>query len=439
MILQNSNTALELSIIGTLLTDYKNTIKYFNNVKPEHFNNKASSIILIKANECYINNFDFTIFTAMEYLKANGFSEEYANDYLANCTNLVCSNYELIANLKILKELYNKRKIHEILNKSISSTKDFDEVLDQTMQNLYDLRKSSINKKKMKPIKEVALEYLDRFNYKDIENRCDTGFSLLDSILQGMSKGQLIGIAARPGVGKTAFAVNIGLNVIRNNKAVAIFSQEMEAIEVYERILSRESGISMSNLINMFDDLIESEKEINYQKYINKSNSLSKLPLYISDITRLTTADIKTECLNIQRLGLVIIDYLQLMQPMRREDRRDLEIGQITRELKNLSSELGCPILLISQLNRVRDETQKPNLKDLRESGSIEQDLVKSMMLWNLDKEKKRIGLTVNKNRRGKYGDIEFSFDGEHMTFKEVEFYKERKKQTQKIDWENLQ
>jgi replicative DNA helicase len=96
-------------------------------------------------------------------------------------------------------------------------------------------------------------------------------------------------------------------------------------------------------------------------------------------------------------------------------------------------------VKLISQLNRVRDETKKPNLKDLRESGSIEQDLVKSMMLWNLDKEKKRIGLTVNKNRRGKYGDIEFSFDGEHMTFKEVEFYKERKKQTQKIDWENLQ
>lgn len=438
MINLHINTELELCTIGSLLTDYVNTIRYFDNVIPEYFTNQASQMILTKAKECYINKSDFTGFTAMEHLKSNGFSEEYAKDYVLKSIELVSSNYELCAHIRMLKDLYNKRKLQSILNVNISNNDDFEAILDLTMQKLYDLRKSTSNKHKIKSIGEVFLEYFNSLNDRGIENRCDTGFPLTDIILQGMGRGQLIGLASRPGVGKSALAINIGMNVAKSNKSVAIFSQEMEDTEILERILAKESSVSMNNLINKLENLPEDKKDLGWKEVINKSNDLTKLPFYMSDITRLTTSDIKTECLKINNLGLIIIDYLQLMNPLKREEKRYMEIGQITRELKIISTELGCPILLLCQLNREKSENEKPSLRDLRDSGNIEQDLVKSIMLWNLDSGKKRIGLTINKNRRGQTGNIELCFNGDHMTFNEVGILKDINKPSNSINWSDL-
>jgi len=285
----------------------------------------------------------------------------------------------------------------------------------------------------------AALEYINFLTDKDDGNRVDTGFAIVDSILKGMFKGQLIGLAGRPGCGKSAFSTNIALNVAKKGKAVAIFSQEMEAYEIVERMISNQTAIPMDALIEKLNGINEEKQNFLYEKIMNEANVLSKLPIHISDIRKLTTIEIKIICQQIKDLNLIIIDYLQLMFPTKKEQNRNLEISQITRELKILASELQCPILLLSQLNRSKEETEKPSLNDYRDSGAIEQDLVKSIMLWKTDVESNSIGLTVNKNRRGRTGDVELKFDGRYMTYSEISLYKETHKKNKKhYDWSDL-
>jgi len=166
-------------------------------------------------------------------------------------------------------------------------------------------------------------------------------------------------------------------------------------------------------------------------------NTLSKLPIYISDTYELTTMKIRNECQQLEDLKLVIVDYLTLIKPLRKEQTRNLEVGQITRELKILASELKCPIIILSQLNRAKDEDEKPNLNDYRDSGSIEQDISKSLMLWHIDKENQKIGLTINKNRRGGTGEIELYFNGEYMRHGEAGVYKAPAKKS-RGSWDSL-
>jgi replicative DNA helicase len=229
------------------------------------------------------------------------------------------------------------------------------------------------------------------------------------------------------------------LNVAKKGKTVVMFTQEMEAYEVFERIIANQSYVPMDNLIEKFEDIDETTKDIYFSKIINKSNELSKLPIKMIDRTRLTTATIRTECQQFENIGLIIIDYLQLMTPVKSEQNRNLEIAQITRELKILASDLGCPILLLSQLNRVKNETDMPSLNDLRDSGAIEQDLVKSMMLWKTDIENNKIGLVINKNRRGSTGAVEFKFEGKYMMYTELGLYDMKKaKKNKKSDWSDF-
>lgn len=435
----NYNLDLEYSIIGTLITSFKEAIKYFDKTEPDYFFNTINQETLKKAKECYMNRKEFTEFTALEHLKSTGLSEKAAMTYILKCTENVITFYVLKSNLRDLEELYRKRELEIILSQALGSREGFDTNTDRLIQELYDLRKNSKDrKKKMKDMMTSVTEYIDFLENKDDGNKVDTGFSLIDSMLKGMFKGQLIGLAARPGCGKSAFSSNVALNVAKKGKTVAIFSQEMEAYEIVERWMANQTYIPMDNLITKFEGIPENIKDTSFGKIINKANDLSKLPIYIADITKLTTSDIRTECQQFKNLGLIIIDYLQLMMPVKREQNRNLEIGQITRDLKILASELQCPILLLSQLNRVKDETDKPSLNDYRDSGAIEQDLVKSMMLWKINPEESIFGLTINKNRRGSTGDVELYFNGSYMMFQEKGLHKEEKKKKGR-GWSDLE
>lgn len=433
------NSQLEFSIIGTLITSYKQSIKMFDKVEPEHFYNKINQDIFTKAKQSYINREDFTEYIIMEYLKQQGYDDKTVMNYILKCTDSVITSYTLKSNLKQLEELYRKRQLEKILQDGLNGTDDFDTVTDILLQNLYDLKKNNKDsKKKMKNMMDSTLEYIDFLDNKDNGNRVDTGFPLIDSILKGMFKGQLIGLAARPGCGKSAFSVNIGLNVAKKGKTVAIFSQEMEAYEIIERMVANQAYIPMDNLIEKLEGLTEQQRDISYTKILTKVNSLSQLPIHIADITKLTTTDIRTECQQLKDLGLIIIDYLQLMTPTKREQNRNLEVAQITRELKILASDLQCPILLLSQLNRAKEETDKPSLNDYRDSGAIEQDLVKSIMLWKADPDENIIGITVNKNRRGSTGDVELHFNGSYMMYTEIGLLRDMPKKKKTKSWDNL-
>lgn len=435
----NYNFDLEYSIIGTLLTAYKESIKQFDKVEPEYFYNNTCKELFLKARECYLSKQDFTEFTAVEHLKSKGQDEESALNSVLRCSENVITSYALKSDLKLLESLYRKRELENILKAGLESSEDFETSTEKLLQDIYDLRRSNkSSKKSMKDMLTVMAEYSDYLNDTENKDRVDTGFPLIDSMLKGLYPGQLIGLAGRPGTGKSAFSLNIALNVARYGKTVAIFSQEMESNELAERMISNRANLSMNNLIEKFTENTKEEKELLHNKAVNGMGYLSKLPIYIADTTTVTTMKIRNECQQLKDLKLIIIDYLTLMKPLKREQSRTLEIGQITRELKVLASDLKCPILLLAQLNRAKDETDKPSLNDYRDSGAIEQDISKSMMLWFIDEESKRIGLTINKNRRGSTGDVELYFSGEYMKYQEMGIYEEPPKKKNKVSWNDL-
>jgi len=438
--MKNINIGLENSIIGILLIDFEGVTKQFDKLKPEYFSQKINQEIIEKAKSCYVNKEDFNQFIAEEHLKNNGYLSKSIILHLIDATSNVITKYDLDKNLNLLKDLYQKREFENILSENLNETTNIESSIEKTLQDLYELRNSMTNSnKRIKTMTDISLEYLSFIGNKEDGNRCDTGYFLLDSMLKGMFKGQLIGLAARPACGKSAFAMNIGLNVAKTGKTVAMFTQEMEAYEVYERMIANQTYIPMDILIEKFKGVEKEKEDLFYGKIVNKSNDLCKLPIKMIDNTRLTSATIRASCQQLKNLGLVIIDYLQLMTPIKKEQNRNLEIAQITRELKILASDLGCPILLLSQLNRVKEETDMPSLNDLRDSGAIEQDIVKSMMLWKTDVEKNHVGLVINKNRRGSTGAVELNFKGEYMMYTELGLYDIKNKQKKKgKDWGDL-
>lgn len=185
---------------------------------------------------------------------------------------------------------------------------------------------------------------------------------------------------------KTAFALSIAENVAKSGKTVAFYSMEMESSEIYERLLSKKAQIPMNTLIDRrFRDKRRPQKirdeEIN--KIAETIDEIYRLPIKINDNPACTVNDIRLESRLVKDLGLIVIDYLQLMRSTKKFENRNLEVGSICRELKCLASELGVPILCLSQLNRTSDESTRPSPSELRDSGSIEQDANKVILMWS--------------------------------------------------------
>ena len=360
------------------------------------------------------------------------------------------SNVEQYA--KIISNSAKARKLQDIgtrLSFDGVSAENADETVNQVMSDLFELSMRSA-KKKLKNIGDIGTDVFESYigSAIDIENKSDTGFKKLDEILKGMSAGNLVILAARPKVGKTAFALSIAENVARNGKTVAFFSLEMEAKEIYERLLSKRAYIPMNTLIDKrFNDKKRPQKirsdEIN--KIAETVDKIYKLPIKINDNSACTVNDIRLECRMLKDLGLIVIDYLQLMRSTKKHENRNLEIGEISRELKILASELGVPILCLSQLNRTSDEYKRPSPCDLRDSGSIEQDCSKLIMMWCVEKnfnqlgvvQSKTVGVDVALNRRGGSGVTLFNFDGNYMRFTELDRQYEEQKNNNKKDWRN--
>ena len=289
--------------------------------------------------------------------------------------------------------------------------------------------------KKMKSLEKSAQTLLDFYKgeTETVENRAETGFKKIDGILQGMTGGNLIVLAARPKVGKTAFALSVAENVARSGKKVVFFSQEMLSCELCERILSKNSGISMTKLIN---------KDLNQEevKSIEKALEVIKnREIIINDSSGISVNDVRMSCKMLKNLGLIIIDYLQLMHSGSGKcENRNQEIGKISRDLKRLATDLNVPILCLSQLNRTSGENQKPSPSEIRDSGEVEQNCNKLMLMWCVSKNEgsKTIGLDVALNRRGGTGTVLLNFCGDRMKFTELETkYQEKESSSQNYDW----
>jgi replicative DNA helicase len=271
-----------------------------------------------------------------------------------------------------------------------------------------------------------------KLNLKDLEDSqrkkgeiagLPTGFIDLDRMLLGLQPGQLVVLAARPGVGKTSFAMTLAVNASKaSGLPVAIFSLEMLAPELSMRILSSEASVDSMRLKtkNLLDtDLRNISKAL---------KDLSQLPIYINDSADITLIDIKSQCRKIkaeQGLGMIMIDYLQLMNSHSKVLSREQQISEISRGLKNLAKELECPIIALSQLNRAVESRQdrRPLISDLRESGSIEQDadivcLIYRDEMYNPDSKDKGIAeIIIAKNRSGERGTVKLAWIGAQTKF----------------------
>jgi replicative DNA helicase len=259
-----------------------------------------------------------------------------------------------------------------------------------------------------------------------------TGFKLLDKMLGGLQKSDLVILAARPGVGKTSLAISLAQNAARKyGKRVAVFSLEMSNEQLVQRMLAAETGID-SQRLRLGD--IQGEEE--WHKLMEAAGALSDAPIFIDDTPAVSAMELRTKARRLYAehdLDLIVVDYLQLMQGDRRSENRVQEISAISRGLKGLARELNIPVLALSQLSRAVESRQdkRPILSDLRESGSIEQDADVVMFIYreemyNEDTEKQNIAdVLVAKHRNGPTGSVSLFFRKELTQFRDLEMRRE--------------
>ena len=344
------------------------------------------------------------------------------------------SHINIVKNDSLLRDLI--RASIEIKALSESSTDDADAVVEEAEKMLFSATEKRVSNS-FRPLQDLLVEAMDIIDSiavnKDEVFGVSTGFKELDKKIGGLRSGDLVILAARTSVGKTALALNIATNAAKAGATVAFFSLEMPAQQVVQRVLSSEAGIDswkmrMGNLSQAdFQTLVQTQNDLGGLKFaIDDSPSLSVLQL---------RAKARRQLRNVEEgKGLIVVDYLQLMQSMRasRDAQRHLEIGEISRGLKVLAKELGVPILALAQLSRgvEQRENKRPLLSDLRESGSIEQDADVVLFLDRsktpeeaLEKDRPELGtarIIIGKNRNGALGTAETVFIQETTTFRDM-------------------
>ena len=427
----------EMCVIGSILVDAKALVNVMQTLKPEHFYFDELKAAYQASWELSSEGKSIDFVSVLKKLVAKGFyDEKQAKQMLLECADLVPSISQAEAYAKTVVDSFKARKLQEIGTRLAFDgvfADNVNEVADEIMSELYEVV-SGQHKKQLKTVGDIGTQIFEGYSNdgQDLENRSHTGFSRLDEILKGMSAGNLIILAARPKLGKTAFALSIAENIAKSGKTVAFYSLEMESSEIYERLISKRSKIPMNTLIDRrFKDKRRPQKvraeEIN--KIAESIDEIYSLPIKINDNPACTVNDVRLESRLVKDLGLIVIDYLQLMRSTKRFENRNLEVGSICRELKCLASELGVPILCLSQLNRTSDESTRPSPSELRDSGSIEQDANKVILMWSIEKnlnerglvESKTIGVDVALNRRGTTGVTLFNFNGNYMKFTELD------------------
>ena len=355
--------------------------------------------------------------------------------FLASLINAVPTSAHIEHYSKVVAEKSRARKVIEDLSQSISNVydgqKDLNEILSQTEQNLSTI--SNEQKKGFRPIIDVidsTQSILDERSQKvgDVTGT-STGFTDFDQITTGLHEDNLIIIAARPAMGKTAFALNIAQNVAKSSdKAVAIFSLEMGAESLVERMLSAEGLIPSYHVRT--GNLSESE----WRRMISAQERLAKGKIFIDDTAGAKISEIRSKAKRLAQendgLGLIVIDYLQLIEGRGRENRQQ-EVSEISRQLKILAKELKVPVIALSQLSRGVDQRndKRPILSDLRESGSIEQDADIVAFLYReayykRDEQEEPDNVTeliLEKNRHGSLGTVQLFFLKEYAKFSNKE------------------
>ncbi len=362
-------------------------------------------------------------------------SEQEAKVYLSHLMEIVPSVRNLDAYIEIILDKQVLRSLleisSEIMTEARESGADGRVLLDSAEQRIYSLRQGR-NTTGLIPIIDTIYEtytLLNKLSGPDREKYLGikTGFSAVDRKIGGLNKSDLILIAARPGMGKTSFALNIAVNVALKKRKVAVFSLEMSSEQITSRILSCEALVDSNRLRS---GNLESE---DWVKLAQTGQILGGTQIFIDDTAGITISEMKAKLRRLRDVDLVIIDYLQLMSSGRRTDNRVQEVSEMTRNLKLMAKALNVPVVVLSQLSRATEGRtgHRPMLSDLRESGSIEQDADIVMFLYRESyyqlqegapaPEQDTVECIVSKNRHGETGTAVMLWDGRHTKFYTIE------------------
>ena len=425
----------EQAVLGSILIDSRCVADVIGLVRPEDF-------FLEQNREIYetiytMFNFSQTIdpVTVLDKMRELGNYHDNSRDYILQLMEITPTAANAVKYANIVRDKAMLRglaqaagDIAELVYDQVGTPA---EMLEAAEKKIYALRKGERGDS-LEHIGTIMFKVFDRLNELAMSDSAipglSTGLRDLDTKINGLNKSDLLLIAARPAMGKSAFALNIGINVAKKyKKTVAIFNLEMSREQLAMRLLANESFVELQKLAT--GKLSEEE----WTKLCMASASLSQTDIRIDDNPSVTVADINAKCRRLDNLGLVIIDYLQLMQGSgygKNNENRVVVVGEISRSLKIMAKELNVPVICLSQLSRaVESRTDKrPILSDLRESGAIEQDADSVMFLYrdeyyNENTEEKGVAeCIVAKNRHGETGAVKLQWIGQYQTFADREW-----------------
>ncbi|OGZ95477.1 MAG: replicative DNA helicase [Candidatus Sungbacteria bacterium RIFCSPHIGHO2_01_FULL_50_25] len=431
------NIEAEMSVLGSLMLDKDSIFKVADFLTPKDFYKPIHADIYETMSDLMQRREPIDIVSVTNRLKEQGGLDGVGgSSYLASLVNTVPTASHVAHYASIVKK---KRLLRDLIDASqhiielgYRETDDVDTIIDEAEQRIFAVARGTI-KQEFQAVHTALAEAWDRIErlHKDdgMLHGIPTGFPDLDNYLAGLQRSDLIVLAARPSLGKTALALNICRNVaIDHKKAVALFSLEMSKEQLVDRLIASEANVDLWRLRT--GRLREDQNE--FSQIRDAMSVLSDAPLYLDDSPSLSVMDIRAKARRFQAerdLGLVMIDYLQLIQGTGRVESRVQEVSEISRALKAMAKELNVPVLAVSQLSRAVEmrPSSRPKLSDLRESGSIEQDADVVMFIYREDKvrensDKKNIAeILIEKHRNGPTGKIDLYFHEETASFRSID------------------
>lgn len=426
------NTDAEASLLGAILIDSDALVKIADIITSQDFFDAKHAHIYDAIQTLYDKRSPIDVLTLSDQLKNNGYLDAVGGSaYLTELTNYVPTAAHVEQYAEIVSQKAMRRRMiaasAEIGEYGFDETKSIQELVEGAEQRLFEVSQQKVKQSvvSIESILETSFERLDELHKNAGSIRgVPTGYADMDGMLAGLQRSDLFILAARPAMGKTAFVLNLARNVaLFAKEPVLIFSLEMSKEQLVDRLLSMESGVNAAALRsgNLTDN--------DFEKLGNAMGTLSEAKMYIDDTPGITVADLRTKArreAHRQPLGLIIVDYLQLMSGGARfsgSDNRVNEVSEISRGLKGVARELNVPLIALSQLSRSVESRhpQIPQLSDLRESGSIEQDADVVAFLYredyyNPETDRKNImDVLIKKHRHGPVGGVELYFDLEHQ------------------------
>lgn len=419
----------EQAVIGSMLIDTSCIPDIIEMLRPEDFYTEENRRIFETVFSMFTNSQRIDAVTVLNELKLNGiYDEAGGRAYLAQVMEITPTAAGVREYAQIIRDKSMLREIaaaaSDIETMAYEGAGEAGDIAEAAEQKIYAVRHG----REVRGLSHIKSVIMDVYSRLDELSRSDsglpglpTGYPELDRQLTGLNKSDLILIAARPGMGKTAFALNLALNAAKKSeKDVVLFQLEMSKDQLASRLLSQEALIDSQKLKTGELDPDD------WVKIARASNRLAKTHIYVDDNPAVTVAEIKAKCRRLgDNLGLIVIDYLQLMQSGKRTENRVNEIAEISRSMKIMAKELDVPVICLSQLSRAveKREDKHPLLSDLRESGAIEQDADIVLFIYrddyyNDESEDKNVAeIIIAKNRHGSTGSLRLQWVGQYTTF----------------------